>query len=602
MPYNIQTKDGIILRNIPDDIAKDSDVLKQRISDIRSGNKTQEQPIIKAAPQPAPQEQSQQPAPQEQAPQQPLPEAPSGLLRGAMDPIDAGAQLLAKITPSRLEQSINKFNNWLVEKGVPLAKIPEPTLQTQITGEKTGLEGLLQQQEQQYQAGREAAGKTGMDWARLAGNVASPANLLLASRVPQAATLGGRMAAGAGLGAAFGASQPVTEGDFWTEKAKQVGLGAATGGVLPVATGAIARVIQPKTATEVQAMMKEGITPTMGQILGGGAKAAEEKAKSIPILGDAIRMAHEKSKDKLQIAAYKRALGPIGEKPGGEIGHAGIAEVRKKLNAYFEELLPKTTFQADDQLAADMSKIREMVSALPEDSQRFFDKTIQRELGTRIEQSGKMAGENLQKVHSELGKIAESYKAKGGFEGDIGNAISEVRDAIMSNLERNSPKHAEQLRKAKEGWANYAILREAASGKGAKEGVFTPAQLVSAVMKQTKVGKGAAGKRAVAEGTGRMQEFASQASKVLSPNYPDSGTAGRALQAGLLGGAGMAVNPGALVGLAGTTLPYLPGGAQTMAALLTRRPDIAAPLAQGVRQLGPALTPGMIPFLNQGNQ
>lgn len=35
MPYSIKTKDGIIINDIPDDVAKDSDVLKNRVAEIR---------------------------------------------------------------------------------------------------------------------------------------------------------------------------------------------------------------------------------------------------------------------------------------------------------------------------------------------------------------------------------------------------------------------------------------------------------------------------------------------------------------------------------------------------------------------------------------
>lgn len=43
MPYSIQTKDGIKINNIPDDIDPSSDILKQRVAAIRQGN-TQAQP------------------------------------------------------------------------------------------------------------------------------------------------------------------------------------------------------------------------------------------------------------------------------------------------------------------------------------------------------------------------------------------------------------------------------------------------------------------------------------------------------------------------------------------------------------------------------
>ncbi|MFN6305132.1 MAG: hypothetical protein ACK42H_23310 [Planctomycetota bacterium] len=57
MPYDIETKDGIVLRNIPDDIAPDSDTLKNRVQLIRQSNEfkqLQTQPAEGLSPQPEP--------------------------------------------------------------------------------------------------------------------------------------------------------------------------------------------------------------------------------------------------------------------------------------------------------------------------------------------------------------------------------------------------------------------------------------------------------------------------------------------------------------------------------------------------------------------
>jgi len=55
MPYDIETKDGIVLRNIPDDIAPDSDTLKNRVQLIRQSDEfkqLQTQPAEGLSPQP----------------------------------------------------------------------------------------------------------------------------------------------------------------------------------------------------------------------------------------------------------------------------------------------------------------------------------------------------------------------------------------------------------------------------------------------------------------------------------------------------------------------------------------------------------------------
>lgn len=44
MPYSIETKDGIVINNIPDNVPHDSDELKARVAQIRSGNTQPSQP------------------------------------------------------------------------------------------------------------------------------------------------------------------------------------------------------------------------------------------------------------------------------------------------------------------------------------------------------------------------------------------------------------------------------------------------------------------------------------------------------------------------------------------------------------------------------
>ncbi len=57
------------------------------------------------------------------------------------------------------------------------------------------------------------------------------------------ATIPGKIAAGAGTGALYAGSNPVTGGNFATEKAKQVGTGAALGGTLSAGVEAATRAL-----------------------------------------------------------------------------------------------------------------------------------------------------------------------------------------------------------------------------------------------------------------------------------------------------------------------------------------------------------------------
>ena len=82
----------------------------------------------------------------------------------------------------------------------------------------------------------------GFDWSRLAGNLASPAPLMAAAKIPLAATYGGRVGQGALIGAGAGAMAPVTDGgeDFAADKAAQIGTGALVGGAIPAIASPIA--------------------------------------------------------------------------------------------------------------------------------------------------------------------------------------------------------------------------------------------------------------------------------------------------------------------------------------------------------------------------
>jgi len=130
-------------------------------------------------------------------------EAPSGFVQGLMDPIYGAGQLMAKGM-----EAVGFF--------------PKEA--------KAFSERVVPQREQQYEAQRKAAGETGFDVGRLAGNIINPANLL---PIPIANPLVRSVA----TGAAMGAMQPVAQPeDFASTKALQVGTGAVLG---PVAEGTV---------------------------------------------------------------------------------------------------------------------------------------------------------------------------------------------------------------------------------------------------------------------------------------------------------------------------------------------------------------------------
>lgn len=384
------------------------------------------------------------------------------------------------------------------------------------------------------------------------------------------------------------------------EAAKGVALGAGGYGV---AKG-LGRVLAPELANpnvsddyirQVQLLQKEGIPTTIGQKMGGASRVTESKLTSTPAVGDLIGWRQSQGIDKLNLAAYNRALSPIGEKPSGKIGFEGVEEVHTKLSNAYQELAGKMNFKPDMQFGNDLRNIRTMVDELPEQYSGLYDKLLNRIVASRATPQGNMSGETLKNVESSLGKEISLLRSKGGYEHTkIADALEATQTSIRENLARQNPAWADNLKKVNEGWSNYAIIRDAAStATGRKGGAFTPANLASAVSANAKRQAGqTVGKARISEGRANMQDLSSAAENVLAPAYPDSGTAGRTLPwlgALAAGGAGAATGTApVMAGAAGlAALPYLPVGNQLANLLMTKRPDLLMRAGNRLSDLAP---------------
>lgn len=514
---------------------------------------------------------------------QPKAKAPSGYVRGLRDPVDAGAQMLTQILPKSVVESGNKLNNWLADKTGLVGRLPEG-----------GVDQQVRESEHAYQAQRAAAGETGMDWDRMAGNVFNPLSVAAASRIPQAATMGGRVALGAGTGAMFGAAQPVTQGDFWTEKGKQAGIGAITGAALPAVTGAAARVVSPKASVnpDLKLLRESGVKPTVGQTLGGVPNWVEQRAMSMPLVGDAIANARSGAVEQFNRAALNRAVAPIGGQID-DIGHAGIAKAGDMLSkAYDDALKGLKGVSLDQQGAAELASLRQMAGNLPQNTGRQFNAILRNVVDSRMSPKGGMAAATFKKVESELSQKAARYSGSSvASEQELGSALNEALRILREQAARQNPQYAAALKAANEGWAN--LIRVEGAGVAAKgaDGVFTPGQLLTAVRGADKSVRD----RATARGTALMQDLAGAGQRVLGNTIPNSGTADRAAQVGMLA-SGIAAPIPTVAALTGGTAMYTPQVQKVLNLLFSGRPQAAIPAAQAVRNSAPFLAPGVVPL------
>ena len=324
---------------------------------------------------------------------------------------------------------------------------------------------------------------------------------------------------------------------------------AAIGGVLGKAGDMGLRALgsgAAKVAEPAKRLLEDaGVRLTPGQKLGGAIQALEDKATSLPFVGDAIKTDRARSLDDFNRAAYARILDPLGETVdrGLRVGHDAIAALGDKAADAYSALMPGLTATVDEPMLAAVKEARSIGEILPAERVAQISKIIDGQLMGRFRPGavagpgGQLQGQALKDVEENLGRIAASYGKQGGDEGKIGDVAKALQTALRDNLERNNPQSAAALRKANEAWAN--LVRVEGAAKSTATGKFTPQQLATAVRRADQSTRG----RAVSRGEALMQDLARAGQQVMSSTIADSGTAARAALANpvamLTGGAGL---------------------------------------------------------------
>lgn len=504
--------------------------------------------------------------------------APSGFKRGIADPFIGTVQGVYNLAPKYAQDIDDKVYNWMVDKGLPT--------------KKGTIDQAIRSSEQDYQKQRTEAGETGIDWGRMGGNMLSPLNLAVASKVPQATGLLGRIGSGMLAGAEQSAMMPVSEGDFSTEKMKQLGIGTTIGAITPIGTGALSRIAKPKSTPEVQSLIKQGVSPTPGQTLGGVAKSAEDRLRSVPLIGDAITAGQRRAVNQFDIATYNRVLGNIGEKlpKGTKPGRDTFTLVSEKISNKYTNLLPKLKGNLDPKFSKDIGDVLNLTKEFPETQAKQLKVFIDESILSKFDE-GKISGQTLKNIESKIGlKIKDYITAQDPDQRALGYAFKDLQSSLRDMLSRSNPKHRGELKSLNKAFAENIRVERALTYTGGDEGIFTPAQLNSAVKSLTQ------GKRktAFAKGNSLMQDQSSAGREVLTSQYPDSGTAGRALLGAGVAGGMYNVDPAILAGTTAASsmyAPYLQGG---VSRLLSTRPEWMSPIANTLKQSSPYLTSGLL--------
>lgn len=379
----------------------------------------------------------------------------------------------------------------------------------------------------------------------------------------------------------------MNEGDI-KDRAVNAGAGAVGGAVGQFGMNGIARVVRPNTSPEVQKLIDEGVSMTPGQILGGGFKRTEEALTSIPIIGDSIKSAQRRGIEDFNKVAIKRAVDPIGGQVEG-VGRDAVASAKQQLGQAYDNLLPQMQADAlEPQFVQQLANLRGMAQSLPAKEAQQFDNIISRELDQRLAPNGVLSGDNLKAAQAGLRNQADGFAtATDGYQRQLGQALKQAEQELRDLVSRSNPSNASELAQINQGYANFKRLQRAASSVGAEDGVFTPAQLQSAVKALDK----SKDKARFAQGDAMMQDLTDAGKAVLSQRVPDSGTPLRSIVAALGGaGVGGVLMPTTTLAAGGASLlgslAYTKAGTKTLQKLLVERPEFATELAAMIRRAG----------------
>ena len=436
--------------------------------------------------------------------------------------------------------------------------------------------------------------------------LAYPAEII--GSIPTGLGVGG-MLARRGIGAV---GQAASLGSFYGAAAGEDSVGdRLKSGVIGGLTGAgIAKAI-PVISEPAKKLLDRGLPMTVGQMIGGAAKTFEEAATSLPFVGSQIRGGMTRAIEGFNQAAFNEILKPLGKTiPEGAKGRAAYIAAKDAISEAYNSLVPQLKIPASADIKLSVKQMMDVVkrdlgeSDYGKKAYEVFEDVVERKLISRIDDAGGISGSDLQRALSDLRSESIEYATDDVFLGKASAGMRDVADAVAEALAKNNPEHAARLKLINESFSKLIPAERAATMLGAKQGRFTPAQLLSSI----RATEPSLRKQAFARGEARLQNFAESADEVIGSTLPTSGTTERLLATGLLtgGGYGVAGPTGGVAGLAfpllGTPLAagiYSPMGRRIAEEALKRTPLLregaartVAPVAAGA--LAPPISESLL--------
>lgn len=330
-------------------------------------------------------------------------------------------------------------------------------------------------------------------------------------------------------------------------------------------------------------LRSRGVPMTLGQTLGGRARAMEEK---LPFVRGLIANRESEGMDEFNRAAFSELSNEI-TSPGS----AGVTQAGPVVKKAYNKALNGVSIVPDQQLLADIASARAAGSAVPGLGENF-NYLMKNQLDPLM--SGpSISGEQVQDALRQIRNRKTAFGKMDGsganpMAGDTVAALQAVEDALLGSVQRQSPSTIPALNEANRLYAMKKTLEDAVLRANANGGIFSPAQLGAASIANAKK---FGGKAAAAEGKRPFFDLERAGQEVLPQKVPNSGTVDRALVAAMLpaavGGTGAGfglIDPSTAALIASLSLPFTKVGQKATVAAISKRSPGAIAMGQGLKK------------------
>jgi hypothetical protein len=449
--------------------------------------------------------------------------------------------------------------------------------------------------EERLATSRGLTGQDGFDWARLAGNVASPANLLVGGGASLAAKA--PMVKAAVTGGASALTMPVVDEDYWTTKLGQVGGGTVLGMVGSKGVDFASRALNPLISASEKKLREMGVTPTVGQTLGGIVHTTEDFLAALPFVGQTIKNAKEDSYESFRTGVINKGLSKVDLKlPKGITGYKAIQYINDVKNQKYDEALQGTKFIFNDDANAKINQAIDNAKFDTPAQKDLFDAIIKGKLALlkptnqkdfyMLNQGANEAidGQAFKTMESELSTTIFDYSKGSPAEQGIAKALRSTLDSIKSTFNHQNPVQSSKLRRVDA--LNRDLTQIADASTRSQTGKFTPEHYNAAI----KASAGGVKRREFGRGTAYNQEMATAGIDILGSTEGDIAAAAGKIVTGAAGGYGAFANPlTALSLIASTPAIYSKTGKKVTDTILARRPEVVKQVGRLISGQSPVI-------------